>query len=148
MLEQIQNDLRESLRNKDEIKVSTLRLLIGAIKNFAIEKESTSYIPADEEILEVIRKEAKKRKESIEQFEAGGRNELVEKETKELQILQSYLPAQMSEKEVEKIIEQKIQELGATSAAEIGKVMGTLSQELKGKADMGFVSSIVRKKLT
>jgi len=148
MLEQIQNDLRESLKNKDEIKVSTLRLLIGAIKNFAIEKESTSYIPADEEILEVIRKEAKKRKESIEQFEAGGRNELVEKETKELQILQSYLPAQMSEKEVEKIIEQKIQELGATSAAEIGKVMGTLSQELKGKADMGFVSSIVRKKLT
>jgi len=148
MLEQIQNDLRESLKNKDEIKVSTLRLLIGAIKNFAIEKESTSYIPTDEEILEVIRKEAKKRKESIEQFEAGGRNELVEKETKELQILQSYLPAQMSEKEVEKIIEQKIQELGATSAAEIGKVMGTLSQELKGKADMGFVSSIVRKKLT
>ena len=148
MLEQIQNDLRESLKNKDEIKVSTLRLLIGAIKNFAIEKESTSYIPADEEILEVIRKEAKKRKESIEQFEAGGRNELVEKETKELQILESYLPAQMSEKEVEKIIEQKIQELGATSAAEIGKVMGTLSQELKGKADMGFVSSIVRKKLT
>jgi len=148
MLEQIQNDLRESLKNKDEIKVSTLRLLIGAIKNFAIEKESTSYIPTDEEILEVIRKEAKKRKESIEQFEAGGRNELVEKETKELQILESYLPAQMSEKEVEKIIEQKIQELGATSAAEIGKVMGTLSQELKGKADMGFVSSIVRKKLT
>ena len=148
MLEQIQNDLRESLKNKDEIKVSTLRLLIGAIKNFAIEKESTSYIPTDEEILEVIRKEAKKRKESIEQFEAGGRNELVEKETKELQILESYLPAQMSEKEVEKIIEQKIQELGATSAAEIGKVMGTLSQELKGKADMGFVSSIVRKQLT
>ena len=148
MLEQIQNDLRESLKNKDEIKVSTLRLLIGAIKNFAIEKESTSYIPTDEEIVEVIRKEAKKRKESIEQFEAGGRNELVEKETKELQILESYLPAQMSEKEVEKIIEQKIQELGATSAAEIGKVMGTLSQELKGKADMGFVSSIVRKKLT
>ena len=148
MLEQIQNDLRESLKNKDEIKVSTLRLLIGAIKNFAIEKESTSYIPTDEEILEVIRKEAKKRKESIEQFEAGGRNELVEKETKELQILESYLPAQMSEGEVEKIVEQKIQELGATSAAEIGKVMGTLSQELKGKADMGFVSSIVRKKLT
>ena len=148
MLEQIQNDLRESLKNKDEIKVSTLRLLIGAIKNFAIEKESTSYVPTDEEIVGVVRKEAKKRKESIEQFEAGGRNELVEKETKELQILESYLPAQMSEKEVEKIIEQKIQELGATSAAEIGKVMGTLSQELKGKADMGFVSSIVRKKLT
>jgi len=148
MLEQIQNNLREALKNKDEIKVSTLRLLIGEIKNFAIEKESTSYIPTDEEILEVIRKEAKKRKESIEQFRAGGRNELVDKETKELQILESYLPAQMSEGEVEKIVEQKIQELGATSAAEIGKVMGTLSQELKGKADMGFVSSIARKKLS
>ena len=148
MLEQIQNDLRESLRNKDEIKVSTLRLLIGAIKNFAIEKESTSYVPTDEEIVEVVRKEAKKRKESIEQFRAGGRNELVEKETSELRILESYLPAQMSEEEVEKKVEQKIQELGVTSAAEIGKVMGVLSQELKGKADMGFVSSIVRKKLT
>jgi len=148
MLEQIQNDLRESLRNKDEIKVSTLRLLIGAIKNFAIEKESTSYVPTDEEIVGVVRKEAKKRKESIEQFRAGGRNELVEKETSELRILESYLPAQMSEEEVEKKVEQKIQELGVTSAAEIGKVMGVLSQELKGKADMGFVSSIVRKKLT
>src|SRR3990167_6851019 len=148
MLEQIQNDLRESLRNKDEIKVSTLRLLIGAIKNFAIEKESTSYVPTDEEIVGVVRKEAKKRKESIEQFRAGGRNELVEKETSELRILESYLPEQMSEEEVEKKVEQKIQELGVTSAAEIGKVMGVLSQELKGKADMGFVSSIVRKKLT
>lgn len=148
LLEQIQSDLKDALRRKDEIRVSTLRLLIGAIKNFAIERQSASYSPTDEEILEVVRKEAKKRKESIEQFKVAGRNDLVEKETKELQILEGYLPRQMGEREIEKIVEATIGDLGASSITEMGKVMGVLSQKLKGKADMSLVGSIVRNKLS
>lgn len=148
MLEKIQAELIAALKSKDEVKVSTLRLLIGAIKNFAIEKERADYQPSEEEIIDVIRKEAKKRKESIEQFKAGGRNELVEKETKELQVLEAYLPKQMGEADIDKIVTQKIKQLGATSVTDTGKVMGALSSELKDKADMGLVSSLVKQKLS
>jgi len=147
MLEKIQADLNQALKDRDEIKVSTLRLLIGAVRNYAIAKESTSYTPSDEEIISVIQSQAKQRRDSIEQFKAGGRTELVEKETKELAILQSYLPEQLSGDEVKVLVEQKLKELGTTSVADMGKVMGVLSSELKGKADMGLVSAIVRKKL-
>jgi len=148
MLAKIQNDLINALKQKDKVKVSTLRLLISAIQNFAIEKESTEYQPTEEEVVEIIRREAKKRKESIEQFKSGGRNELVEKETKEQKILEEYLPALMGEEEIEKIVEKKIHEIGVSGIAETGKIMGLLSGELKGKADMGLVSKKVREKLS
>jgi uncharacterized protein YqeY len=146
--EKIQNDVKEAMRAKEELKVSTLRLLIGAIQNYEIAKEGTSYEADDEEIKEVIGKEVKKRKESIEQFKAGGRNELVEKETKEMGILQEYLPEQMGEDEIKKIVDEKIKEVGASSITDIGKVMGALSGELKGKADMGIVSKLVKESLS
>lgn len=148
MLTRIKDDLINALKQKDKVKVSTLRLLIGAIQNFAIEKENTEYRPTKEEIIEIVRKESKKRKESIEQFKAGGRNELVEKETKEQKILEEYLPAQMAEDEIEKIVEKKIHELGVSGNTETGNVMGALSGELKGKADMGLVAKKVREKLS
>lgn len=145
--EKVQNDLKEALKQKEELKVSTLRLLIGAVQNFEIAKEGTSYKASDEEVLNMIGKEAKKRKESIEQFKAGGRKELAEKEEKELEILQEYLPEMLSEEEVSKIIDEKIKEAGASEISDTGKVMAVLSQELKGRADMSQVSQIVRKKL-
>lgn len=146
--EKVQNDVKEALRAKEELKVSTLRLLIGAIQNYEIAKEGTSYKADDEEIKELIGKEVKKRKESIEQFKAGGRTELVEKETKEMAILQAYLPEQMGEDEIKKIVDEKIKEVGASSIDEIGKVMGVLSAQLKGKADMGMASKLVREALS
>ncbi|OGY25409.1 MAG: hypothetical protein A2Z24_02870 [Candidatus Woykebacteria bacterium RBG_16_44_10] len=146
--EKIQKDLIGAQRSRDELKVSTLRLLIGAIKNFAIAKESASYAPSDEEILGVVQKEIKQRKESIEQFKVGGRQDLVDKETKEMEILQQYLPEQMSEEKIREFVDQKISELGATTIADTGEVMGALSQELKGKADLSSVSQIVREKLS
>ncbi|OGY22096.1 MAG: hypothetical protein A2126_00120 [Candidatus Woykebacteria bacterium GWB1_45_5] len=146
--EKIQEDLVGSQKEKEELKVSTLRLLIAAIKNFEIAKQGTSYQASDEEILGVIQKEIKQRKESIEQFKVGGRQDLADKETKEMEILQQYLPEQIGDQEIEKIVVETIQKVGATAAADIGKVMGALSQELKGKADLSMVSQIVREKLS
>jgi hypothetical protein len=147
MIEKIQEDLIEAQKAKDELKVSTLRLLLGAIKNYAIAKESTSYNPSEEEIVGVVQKEIKQRKESIESYKAGGRQELADKESKELEILQAYLPEQMSEEEIRKLVEAAISETGAASMQDMGKVMGVLSLTLKGKADMGVVSGIVKEKL-
>jgi uncharacterized protein YqeY len=147
MIDKIKKDLQEAQKAKEELKVSTLRLLLGAIKNFEIAKQGTSYVASDEEIASVVKKEVRQRKEAIEQFKAGGRNDLVEKETKELEILQKYLPEQLSEEEIQKLVDEKIKETGARSPADIGKVMGVLSGELKGKADMSLVSSIVKRSL-
>jgi len=146
--EKIQEDVVAAQKERQELKVSTLRLLLSAIKNFEIAKQGTSYTASDEEIAGVIQKEIKQRRESIEAYKAGGRQDLVDKETKELEILQTYLPEQMGEEEIRQVVDKKIAKLGATSAADIGKVMGALSQELKGKADLGLVSQFVREKLS
>lgn len=147
MSEEIQNNLNEALKAKDEVAVSTLRLLMAAIKNFEISKGKAGYKASDEEIVSVIQKEVKQRKESVEQYKAGNRQDLVDKESKELEILAKYLPAQMSKEDVEKIVNEKIQKVGAVSSADMGKVMGALSQELKGKADLGLVSAVVKRSL-
>jgi len=141
--EKIQSDLIEAQKAKDELRVSTLRLLLSAIKNFAIAKESTSYNPTDEEVAGIIQKEIKQRKESIEQFRAGSRDDLVEKETKELKILQNYLPEQLSEDEVRVIVNESIKEVGASSSADLGKVMSVVMPKVKGKADGSLVSHLV-----
>ena len=148
LLEKIQNDLKEALRNKDEAVVSTLRLLIAAIKNFEISKGEAGYKASDEEIVGVIQKEAKQRKESMEAYKAGNRQDLVGRETKELEILENYLPEQMTEDEIRSFVSQAIAKVGATSGADIGRVMGELSPQLKGRADLSLVSKIVREHLS
>ena len=147
MIDKIIKDLQEAQKAKDALKVSTLRLLLGAIKNFEIAKQGTSYKASDQEITSVISRQVKQRKESIEQFKSGGRKDLVEKETKELKILENYLPQQLSEEEIQKLADAKIKETGATSISDMGKVMAALSGELKGKADMSVVSSLVKRLL-
>ena len=148
MIDQLQKDLVEAQKAKDELKVSTLRLLLGAVKNFAIAKESASYNPSDEEIVSVIQKEIKQRKESIESYKSGNRQDLADKEGKELEILQAYLPEQMSEEEARKLVDQAISETGASSMQDMGKVMGNLMPKVKGKADGSFVNQIVKEKLS
>src|SRR3990170_6512013 len=137
MLEKIQNDLKEAMKARGEVKVSTLRFLISAINNAKIEKGQEL---SDEDIAGVIQKQIKQRKESIEGFEKGGRADLVEKEKKELAILQEYLPEQISSAEIKDLVEKTIKETSASSPSDIGKVMGKLSSELKGKVDMSEVS--------
>ncbi|MEX0616950.1 MAG: GatB/YqeY domain-containing protein [Candidatus Woykebacteria bacterium] len=145
LLEKIQEDIKKALREKDELRLSTLRLLVSAAHNAKIEKGREL---SDEEVLEVLQKQVKQRKESIEGYSQGGREDLAEKEKQELAILQEYLPEQISDSEIEKMVVSAIKETLSSTIADMGKVMGKLSQDLKGKADMGAVSSIVRKKLS
>lgn len=146
--QKLQEELKQSMLAKDELRTSVLRLLLSAINYYEIQKGGAGYEATAEDVLSVIQKEAKQRRDSIEEFKKAGRQELVDKEQKELEILQTFLPEQMSEEEVRTIVDQTISETGATSIQDMGKVMSALTGKLKGKADMGIVSGIVRSKLT
>lgn len=149
MLKQkLQDELRQSMLAREELKTSVLRLLLSAINYYEIQKGGAGYEASDEDVLAVIQKEVKQRKESIEQFQKGGRQDLVDKETKELEILQNYLPEQMSEDEIRAIVQQTIREIGAMTVADMGKVMSVLMPAVKGRADGNTVSRIVREALS
>jgi uncharacterized protein YqeY len=158
--EKIQADTKKAMQAKDQLKVSVLRMLMAAV--FNKEKEKRAKLSksgedlekldklsklTDEETTEVISSEAKKRKDSIEQYEKGNRQDLADQEKKELKILVSYLPEQMSEEEIRKLVKAKIKELGASGPKDIGKVMGALMTQLKGKAEGNVVNKIVQEEL-
>lgn len=146
--DKLQEDMKQALVAHEEQKLSVIRMLKSAIQYFEIQKGGAGYNANDEDILDVISKEVKKRWESIDLYEKGGRPELAEKEKQELEILQSYLPKQMSEEEVSKLVTEAITQTGAKSMQEMGKVMGILMPKVKGKADAGMISKLVREKLT
>jgi uncharacterized protein len=158
----IQEDLKASLMQKKELELSVLRMFLNAVNNKETEKktkiwkETPDMAPeeiqkkaelADEEIFDVIASEIKKRREAIELYDRGGRKELADKERKEIEILQKYLPAQMSEEEIKKIVADAIGKTGAKEMKDMGKVMGMITAQLKGKADMTLVSKIVKESL-
>lgn len=144
----LQEELKNSMLAKDEVRTSTLRLLLSAINYYEIQKGGAGYSATEEDVLSVIGSQAKQRKDSISEFEKAGRQELADKEKKELTMLQEYLPEQMNEEEVKKLVDEAVVQTGASSMSDIGKVMGALSSKLKGKADMGTVSNLVRQKLS
>lgn len=146
--QQLREDLKQSMLAKNELKTSVLRMLLSALNYYEIQKGGAGYEASEEDVLSVIQKEAKQRNDSIEQFKNAGRQDLADKEQKELEILQAYLPAQMSEEEIRNIVKEIIQQTEASSIADIGKVMGALMPKVKGKADGSLVSKIVREELT
>lgn len=143
----LQEDLKASMMARDEIRTSVLRMLLSGVNYYEIQKGGAGYAATPEDILSVVQKEAKQRRDSISEFEKAGRQELADKEKRELEILLAFLPDQMSEDEVRNIVEQTITETGASSMNDMGKLMGALNGKLKGKADMGMVSNLVREKL-
>ena len=148
MLKQkLQDELKKSMLAKDTVATSVLRMLISAINYYEIQKGGAGYEATDVDILSVVQKEAKQHKDSIEQFQKAGRVDLVDKETKELELLQKYLPQQMSEEDVRKLVKSAIEKTGATSAKDMGKVMGVLMPKIEGKADGSLVSRIVKELL-
>lgn len=144
----LQEELVAAMKAGDETKKSTIRMLMSSINYYQIEKGGAGYVATSEDVLVVIEKEAKKRRDSIAEYEKAGRQDLVDQETAELKILETYLPEKMSESEVTKIVEETISETGASSMADMGKLMGALNGKLKGQADMGMVSNIVKQKLS
>ena len=146
--QELQDQLKESMLARTVLRTSVLRMLISAISYTEIQKGGAGYIATDEDVMIVIQSEAKKRRDSIEQYTAANRLELARAEKNELEILQSYLPEQMGEDELRLIVDEVIAQTGASSAQEMGKVMGALMSKVKGKADGGMVSKIVKEKLS
>jgi len=142
---QIEQDLITALKAQKEDKVICLRYLKSALQNKAIDVKTKEL--TDEQVGEVVASEVKKRKESIAEFKKGGREDLASQEEKELSLLEKYMPEQLGEEEITKIIDQAIQKTGATSPQDMGKVMGAVMPQLKDKADGGLVSRIVSEKL-
>jgi len=133
------------MKNKDTLKLSTLRLLKGAIDLEKINKKLDTI--SDEDIVVIISKQIKTRKESIAEFEKGNRTDLIDKTKKEIEILSSYMPELLSEEEVTKIIDEAIVKVNASTIKDMGLVMKEVSAKLKGRADMSLVSSIIKNKL-
>lgn len=140
--ETIQKDLIEAMKSKNEAGVSAIRMLKTAIMKFETAGEAKQ--ATDEEVLQMVGKEIKQRKDSIEQFEKGNRPDLAVKEKAELEFLQKYMPAQLSEAEITAIIKDAIAATGATSKADMGRVMGAIMPKVKGKADGGLVNKLVQ----
>lgn len=146
--QQLREQLKQSMLAKDELKTSVLRMLISAINYYEIQKGGAGYTANDEDVLSVTQQQVKQRRDSIEQYKAGNRQDLADKEQKELEILQSYLPAQMGEEEIRALVKETITQTGASSMADMGKIMGALMPKVKGKADGNLVSQIVKEGLT
>ncbi len=139
--EQITEDMKSAMRAKEAERLGTIRLLLAAIKQREVDERITV---DDAGIVAIIEKLIKQRKDSIEQFQKAGRTDLVDQETKELKILQAYMPAQLSAAEVQLAIQKVITDLGASGPQDMGKVIGALKAQLAGKADMGMVSGFVK----
>ena len=139
--EQITEDMKSAMRAKETERLGTIRLLLAAIKQREVDERITV---DDAGIIAIVEKLIKQRKDSIEQFQKAGRTDLVDQESKELGILQAYMPAQLSEAEVQAAIQKTISRLGAAGPQDMGKVIGALKAQLAGKADMGMVSGMVK----
>lgn len=146
MLEdKIASDYKESMKARDQLRTQTISFLRSELKYYAIDKKAEKLDDAD--ALVVIKKLIKQRQDSIAQFEKGGRLDLVEKEKKELQILKSYMPQEMSAQEVNKIVDEVIAGMGALTPKDMGRVMKEVMSRTKGLADNKLVSDTVRQKL-
>ena len=139
--DRLTDDMKQAMKNKDKLTLSTIRMMRASIKNLEIELKH----PLDDnEVLEVLSREIKQRKDSLQEFKKAGREDLVENLAAEIEVISSYLPEQLTEEEIHEIVRQTIQELGASSKADMGKVMGALMPKTKGRADGKLVNQIVQ----
>jgi uncharacterized protein YqeY len=146
IIQQIESELIQALKAKNELVVLTLRQVKTAVTNEEI--KNNRQVLSDDQVTKVIKSEAKKRKESIELYKQGSRNDLAQKEQQELEIISKYLPEEMGEDEIRSKVIEVIQKIGATSPAETGKVMSQVMASLQGAADGSVVSKIVKEQLT
>ena len=143
--DKLQQDMKDALRGGDKRSLGVIRLILAAIK----QREVDERIALDDaQVTSVLDKMAKQRRDSLEQYEKAGRDDLAEQETFELELLKAYLPAQLGEAEVDALIDDAIQTTGASSMKDMGKVMGQLKNKLQGRADMGAVSARIKARLS
>lgn len=142
--EKILDDMKVAMRGQEKERLATIRLIMAALKQREVDERIEL---TDEQILAILTKMIKQRRDSISQFEAGNRPDLAAKEAAEITVIQQYMPAQLSAAEIEQVVTATIQEAGITSAKEMGKLMGLLKTKLQDKAEMTIVSGIVKAKL-
>lgn len=145
LIKRLRDDLKDAMRARDAQRKSALRMVLTEIQ--LAEVESSDPL-SDDDVVVVIRKEVKRREEAVEMMRAAGRRELVEAETRELEILRAYLPQMMSEAEITELVERVVDEMGADSMRDMGRVMGAVMDQVKGRADGRLVSQVVRKHLS
>ena len=144
MVEKLKKDMIEAMKAKDKERLTTIRMIKGDLDKEHIDKKREIN---DDLLIEVVNRGIKQRKDSIAEFEKGGRNDLIEKTQAEIEILQSYLPAQLSEEEVSLIIDEAFQIVNPEGPRDMGKIMKEVQPKLKGRADMKKVSEIIKSKL-
>lgn len=145
LLDQLESDLAEAMKLRDEVKTTTLRLLKSAMKNYQIE---LGHDLTMQEALSVLQKEAKKHQDSINQYQGANREDLAKEEEAELEVIKEYLPEQMGREDLEKVVDQVIAETGAKGPADMGKVIGGVRQKTEGKADGAMIAEIAKSKLS
>lgn len=142
--DRLNEDMKQAMKSQDKFRLSVIRMVRSSIKNIEIDQRKTL---DDQEVLDVLNREIKQRRDSLQEFEKAGRQDLVDQMKHELDILADYMPKQLSEDEVKAIVQQTIQEVGASSKADMGKVMGALMPKVKGLADGKLVNQIVQQTL-
>ena len=142
--DRLSEDMKQAMKNKDKLKLSVIRMVRSAIKNAEIESKSTL---SDDEVITVLNRELKQRRDSLQEFKNAGREDLVEGLLAEIEILHQYLPEQLTEQELKDIIQSVINEVGATSKKDMGKVMGALIPKINGRADGKLASQLVQQYL-
>ncbi len=145
LLKKLQEEMKSAMKSGDKERLATIRMLISEIKKVQIDTKKEL---SDEEIIKILQKYAKQRKDSIEQYRKAGREDLAEKEERELKIVQEFLPQPLTEEEIQKIVEEVIKETGASSMKDMGKVMKIVMEKTQGRAEGSVVSKIVKEKLS
>lgn len=146
LLERLNQDMKQAMKNKDKDKLSVIRMVKASLQNEAIKQNKNEL--SEEEELTVLSRELKQRKDSLQEFENADRSDLVDKVQAEIVIVNEYMPEQLSEEEVLDIVKETISETGATSKAEMGKVMAAIMPKVKGKADGSMINKLVLQQLS
>ena len=143
--DRLNEDMKQAMRNQDKFRLSVIRMVRSSIKNIEIDQRRPL---DDQEVLDVLNRELKQRKDSLHEFEKAGRQDLADNLKAEIVIISEYMPQQLSEDEVKEIVQQTIHEVGASSKADMGKVMGALMPKVKGRADGKLINQLVTQLLS
>ncbi len=149
LIDQLPEDLKQAMKAKDRVRLRTIRSLRAALKEKEIEERQGGEARlSEEQVLAVVQKQAKQRREAIIQYEQAGRDDLVAKEREELEIIEAYLPKKLGDEEIRRVVQEIVTTTGASSMRDIGKVMGAAMQQLKGRADGRRINEIARELLS
>ena len=144
LIDQLKEQMKDAMRAKEKVRLGTIRMALAAIKQVEVDTRETL---DDEQVIAILTKMVKQRRDSMSQYEAANRPELAQVEAEEIQVIETFLPTPLTETEIATIIDATIVKVGATNMADMGKVMGALKSEVQGRADMSAIGALIRAKL-